>query len=140
MFAGNGPHNYDLTIVSHVEPFDLVKFTEPDYYLGYNNEAFNALYKQIVSTPDEAGRAKLLGDAQRMLATDAVAGFLYQPQLITITNKKLKGVWKDVPAIRERFLDVVLGVGPRSGRICAISVTSLPTGRGHHLAPVQTKT
>lgn len=103
VFAGNGPHNFDLTIVSHVEPFDLIKITEPDYYLGYNNEAFNALYKQIVSTPDEAARAKLLGDAQRMLATDAVAGFLYQPQLITITNKKLKGVWKDVPQYENDF-------------------------------------
>ncbi len=97
VFAPNGPHNYDLTIVSHVEPFDLVKLTEPDFYLGYNSEAFNALYKQIVTTPDQAARAKLLGDAQRMLATDAVAGFLYQPQWITVTNKKLKGVWKEVP-------------------------------------------
>lgn len=103
VFAGNGPHNFDLTIVSHVEPFDLVKITEPDYYLGYNNDAFNALYKQIVSTPDEAARAKLLGDAQRMLATDAVSGYLYQPQLITITNKKLKGVWKDVPQYENDF-------------------------------------
>ena len=97
VFAPNGPHNFDLTIVSHVEPFDLVKLTEPDYYLGYNSEAFNALYKSIMTTSDEAGRAKLLGDAQRMLATDAVAGFLFQPQWITVTNKKLKGVWKEVP-------------------------------------------
>jgi peptide/nickel transport system substrate-binding protein len=103
VFAGNGPHNYDLTIVSHVEPFDLVKITEPDYYLGYNNEAFNALYKQIMTTPDEAGRAKLLGDAQKMLATDAVAGFLYQPQWISISSKKLKGVWKDVPQFENDF-------------------------------------
>jgi peptide/nickel transport system substrate-binding protein len=103
VFTQNGPHNYDLTIVSHVEPFDLVKMTEPDYYFGYHSEAFNSLYKSIVTTPDEAGRAKLLGDAQRMLATDAVAGFLYQPQLITITNKKLKGVWKDVPQFENDF-------------------------------------
>src|SRR5438445_6586991 len=103
VFAGNGPHNFDLTIVSHVEPFDLVKITESDYYLGYNNAAFNALYKQIVSTPDEAARAKLLGDAQRMLATDAVSAYMYQPQLITITAKKLKGVWKDVPQYENDF-------------------------------------
>jgi peptide/nickel transport system substrate-binding protein len=103
VFAGNGPHNFDLTIVSHVEPFDLVKITEPDYYLGYNNEAFNALYKQIVSTPDEAARAKLLGDAQRMLANDAVAGFLFQPQWATVINKKLKGVWKEVPQFENDF-------------------------------------
>ncbi|MDH2383554.1 ABC transporter substrate-binding protein [Bradyrhizobium sp. CER78] len=98
-----GPHNYDLTIVSHVEPFDLVKLTEPDYYLGYKSEAFNALYLQIMATPDEAGRAKLLGDAQRMLATDAVAGFLFQPQWITIASKKLKGVWKEVPQFENDF-------------------------------------
>jgi peptide/nickel transport system substrate-binding protein len=103
VFAGNGPHNFDLTIVSHVEPFDLVKPTEPDYYLGYNSEAFNALYKQIMATPAEADRAKLLGDAQRMLATDAVAGFLFQPQWITIASKKLKGVWKEVPQFENDF-------------------------------------
>ena len=103
VFAGNGPHNFDLTIVSHVEPFDLVKITEADYYLGYNNEAFNALYKQITATPAEAERAKLLGDAQRMLATDAVAGFLFQPQWITIASKKLKGVWKEVPQFENDF-------------------------------------
>ncbi|WP_426440714.1 ABC transporter substrate-binding protein [Bradyrhizobium genosp. P] len=103
VFAGNGPHNFDLTIVAHVEPFDLVKLTEPDYYLGYNNQAFNALYKQIMTTPTEADRLKLLGDAQRMLATDAVAGFLFQPQLITIASKKLKGVWKEVPQFENDF-------------------------------------
>jgi peptide/nickel transport system substrate-binding protein len=56
-----------------------------------------------MSTPIEAERAKLLGDAQRMLATDAVAGFLFQPQLITITNKRLKGVWQDVPQFENDF-------------------------------------
>jgi len=98
-----GPHNFDLTIVSHVEPFDLVKLTESDYYLGYNSEAFNHLYKEIMATPGEADRARLLGDAQRMLATDAVAGFLFQPQWITITNKKLKGVWKEVPQFENDY-------------------------------------
>jgi peptide/nickel transport system substrate-binding protein len=89
VFAPNGPHNFDMTIVSHVEPFDLVKLTEADYYLGYNNEKFNALYKQITATPKEADRARLLGDAQKMLASDAVAVFMFQPQWITVSAKKL---------------------------------------------------
>jgi peptide/nickel transport system substrate-binding protein len=92
-----------MTIVSHVEPFDLVKLTEPDYYLGYNNEKFNALYKQITATPGEAERAKLLGDAQKMLAADAVAVFMFQPQWITVSAKKLKGVWKEVPQFENDF-------------------------------------
>jgi len=103
VFAPNGPHNFDMTIVSHVEPFDLVKITEPDYYLGYNNEKFNALYKQITATPNEADRAKLLGEAQKMLATDAVAVFMFQPQWITVSSKKLKGVWKEVPQFENDF-------------------------------------
>ena len=98
-----GPHNYDLTIVSHVEPFDLVKYTEPDYYTGYNSPAFNDIYKKIAETSVEADRARLLGDAQRLLATDAVAAFLFQPQLISISNKKLKGMWKEVPQFANDF-------------------------------------
>jgi peptide/nickel transport system substrate-binding protein len=103
VFTPSGPHNYDLTIVAHVEPFDLGKLTEADYYLGYNSPAFNDLYKQIVATPGEAERAKLLGDAQRMLATDAVAGFLFQPQLISICSKRLKGMWKEAPQFENDF-------------------------------------
>ena len=48
-------------------------------------------------TADDATRAKLLGDIQRLLAEDSPLVFLYQPQLITIANAKLKGLWKDVP-------------------------------------------
>jgi peptide/nickel transport system substrate-binding protein len=99
----NGPHNFDLTIVSHVEPFDLGKFTDSNYYFGYHSDAFDKLYQSIVATPNEADRAKLLGDAQRMLATDAAAGFLFQPQLISIANKKLKGLWKEVPQFENDF-------------------------------------
>src|SRR5206468_8105678 len=58
VFNTTGPQNYDLTIVSHVEPFDLVKITESDYYLGYNIEAFNALYMQITAKLADAERAK----------------------------------------------------------------------------------
>ncbi len=32
-----------------------------------------------------------------MLANDAPNAFLYQPQWITVANKKVKGLWKDVP-------------------------------------------
>ncbi|MDB5503015.1 MAG: hypothetical protein JWR89_2917, partial [Tardiphaga sp.] len=100
-----GSYNYDLTIVSHVEPFDLVKYTEDNYYIGYKSDAFNALYKSIIATANEVDRARLLGDAQRMLATDAAAGFMFQPQWITISNKKLKGVWGQVPQFANDFSD-----------------------------------
>lgn len=89
--------DYDLTIISHVEPFDLNNFTKPDYYWGYQSPQFNALFEKIQNAPRAADRAKLLGDAQRMLANDCVHAFLYQPQWITVANKNLKGLWKDMP-------------------------------------------
>ncbi|MEN9538380.1 MAG: hypothetical protein RLZZ126_615 [Pseudomonadota bacterium] len=89
--------NYDLTIISHVEPFDLGNFSKAGYYWNYENPKFNALFDQIKKTPRDSDRAKLLGDAQRMLANDAVHGFLYQPKWVTLANKNVRGLWKDMP-------------------------------------------
>jgi peptide/nickel transport system substrate-binding protein len=92
-----GPHNFDLTIVSHVEPFDLGNYTNPNYYWGYDSKAFDTLYDKIKTTANTGERNKLLGDAQKMLAVDAVNDFLYQPQFPTIAARGVKGLWKDMP-------------------------------------------
>ena len=42
-------------------------------------------------------RTKLLGDLQRLLAEDSVHAFLYQPQWVTVANKNVRGLWKDMP-------------------------------------------
>jgi len=89
--------NYDLTLISHVEPFDLGNFAKPGYYWGYESQAFNTLFERIHNAPRVADRAKLLGDAQRLLANDAAHAFLYQPQWLTVAHKNLKGLWKDMP-------------------------------------------
>ena len=92
-----GQKNYDLTLISHVEPFDLGNFAKPDYYWNYRSAEFNALYDKIQTSARPADRARLLGDAQRMLANEAVHAFLFQPQWVTVANKNLKGLWKDMP-------------------------------------------
>lgn len=92
-----GAHNYDLTIVSHLEPFDLANFTRTDYYWGYQNPRFNTLFEQIRSTADAAQRNKLLADAQRLLAEDAVLAWLFQPQWLTVASRNLRGMRQDMP-------------------------------------------
>jgi peptide/nickel transport system substrate-binding protein len=92
-----GPNNYDLTIISHVEPFDLGNYAKPGYYWGYQSKAFNDLFDKIKTTGNPKDRAKLLGDAQKLLAADAANGFLFQPQFPTIAKKEVKGLWKDMP-------------------------------------------
>ena len=92
-----GKKNYDLSIISHVEPFDLGNYARPGYYWGYENPKFNELFDRIQTSPRPADRAKLLADAQRMLANEAVNGFLYQPQWVTVANRNVRGLWKDMP-------------------------------------------
>lgn len=92
-----GNKNYDLTIISHVEPFDLGNFSRPGYYWNYENPKFNALYDKYKQTSNAAERTKILGDIQRLVADDAVHGYLYQPQWITIANKNVKGLWNNMP-------------------------------------------
>ncbi|MEJ8815146.1 ABC transporter substrate-binding protein [Variovorax ureilyticus] len=92
-----GNKDYDLSIVSHVEPFDLGNYAKTDYYWQYQSKDFNAVYDKIKTTGNAAERNKLLGDAQRILANDAANVFLFQPQWPTVAKKGVKGLWKDMP-------------------------------------------
>ena len=92
-----GQKDYDLTLISHVEPFDFGNFAKPDYYWNYRSPAFNALYERMQHSGNEQERMELLGQMQRLVAEDAVAVYLYQPQWITVASSKLQGVAQDMP-------------------------------------------
>ncbi|HNU12598.1 MAG TPA: ABC transporter substrate-binding protein [Rubrivivax sp.] len=92
-----GQKAYDLTIVSHVEPLDFGNFARPNYYWGYESQAFNDLWAKINATVDASERNKLMADAQKMVAEEAVVAYLFQPTFITVANARVKGLWKDVP-------------------------------------------
>ena len=92
-----GSKAYDLTVIAHVEPYDFGNFARADYYWGYRSPAFNALYERMQGSADPAERARLFGQAQRQVAEDAVAAFLYQPQWITVARAGLKGLWSRTP-------------------------------------------
>ncbi|WP_409020349.1 ABC transporter substrate-binding protein [Brevundimonas vesicularis] len=90
-------HQFDLTIVEHVEPMDYDIYGRKDYYFGYDSPAFDALLAQVQSAPDEATRIRLLGDLQRRITTDAVNAFLFQSSRIGIWKADLKGLWINAP-------------------------------------------
>ena len=92
-----GNKNYDMTIISHVEPFDLGNFAKPDYYWNYQSAKFNDMYSKYKTSANPKDRSKLQADLQRLLAEDSVHAFLYQPQWVTVANKNVKGLWKDMP-------------------------------------------
>ncbi|HWI11286.1 MAG TPA: ABC transporter substrate-binding protein [Burkholderiaceae bacterium] len=95
--SGTFKGNYDLTIVSHVEPLDFDRYADPAYYWGYNSKAYNDLLAKYNGTTDAKGRLKLLGDIQRQLATDSVNVYLYQLPQFAVGKKQLKGMWSSSP-------------------------------------------
>ena len=92
-----GQKAYDLTVISHVEPLDFGNFARPNYYWGYESAQFNELWAKVRATIKPEERNKLMAEAQRLVADDAVAAYLYQPTWITVANARLKGLWKDMP-------------------------------------------
>ena len=89
--------NYDLTIISHVEPLDIGIYANPNYYFQYDSPAFQAIYAKVTSAPDLEAYKAALGEAQKKLAEDSVNAFLFQLPNVTVADAKLKGLWKNAP-------------------------------------------
>jgi peptide/nickel transport system substrate-binding protein len=89
--------DYDLTIVSHTEPNDIGIYARKDYYFQYDNPAFDKVIAELDVTADEARRNELYGQAQKILADDAVNGFLFELPKIGIWDAKVEGLWENSP-------------------------------------------
>jgi peptide/nickel transport system substrate-binding protein len=89
--------NFDLTIISHVEPLDIGIYANPGYYFQYDNQDFRDIIAKLSAVPDLETYKKYMGDAQRKLADDCVNAFLFQLPQVTIADAKLNGLWKDSP-------------------------------------------
>lgn len=89
--------DYDLTIVSHTEPNDIDIYSRKDYYFNYDNPTFNKVIADLDLTTDEAKRRELYAQAQKILADDAVVGFLYELPKVGVWDAKLQGLWENAP-------------------------------------------
>jgi peptide/nickel transport system substrate-binding protein len=90
-------HNFDLTIISHVEPLDIGIYANPNYYFQYDSQAFRDIYARLEAAPNLEAFKKAMGDAQRKLADDAVNAFLFQLPNVVVADAKLNGLWKNAP-------------------------------------------
>ncbi len=89
--------NYDLTIVSHTEPFDIGIYARDTYYFNYDSNLFKQTIATLNATTEPAKRRELLHKAQKILAGDAVNVFLFQLAKTGVWNKKLIGLWANAP-------------------------------------------
>ncbi len=90
--------DYDLTIVSHTEPFDIGIYARPDYYFNYDNPDLQEVMAELDVEADPAARRALVQTAQRLIAEDYANGFLFQLALVGVWDARLEGYWENAPA------------------------------------------
>ena len=89
--------DYDLTIVSHTEPFDIGIYARDGYYFNYTSDAMKAIMEELNNTADPAKRTELIHRAEKQIADDYVNGFLFQLAKTGVANAKIRGLWENSP-------------------------------------------
>ena len=114
-----GRHDYDLTIVSHVEPLDYDIYGRDDYYFGYRSAAMKTLLAAAEAAPDAARRLAILGDVQRLIARDAVNLFLFEYPALGVWNARVKHIWAPTPVsvldLTDAYVTGTTGAGRGGG-------------------------
>ena len=87
----------DVTIVAHTEPLDIEIFARDNYYFNYKNDKFKAVLADAAKTTDEKARYAKYAEAQKILAEDVPALFLFQLPKLGVWNAKVQGLWENSP-------------------------------------------
>jgi peptide/nickel transport system substrate-binding protein len=90
--------DYDISIVAHVEPRDIVRFADPTYYFRYDNPAFARLIAQA-DAGSEATQIRDMRAAAKLLATDAAADWLFLLPNLVVTTASVQGVPKNATTL-----------------------------------------
>lgn len=90
-------HDFDMSIVDHAEPMDIDIYARPGYYFEYNNPAFNEIIAKATVNSNEAERDALYGEAQKILASEVPALYLFDLPRLNIWASKIQGLWENEP-------------------------------------------
>lgn len=90
--------DYDLSIMAHVEPRDLVRFADPNDYFHYDSSEFARLVREAdEGTP--ADQVPKLQQAARLMSQDAAADWLFLLPNLVITKPNITGVPKNATTL-----------------------------------------
>jgi peptide/nickel transport system substrate-binding protein len=84
-------HSYDMSIIQHVEPRDIVTFADPAYYWGYDSPKV----QRLVAEADSGTQGQQVADMKkvaRTLTADAAADWLYLYPNVHVFASDLNGV------------------------------------------------
>ena len=89
--------DYDLTVISHVEPMDIGIYARKDYYFNYQNPDLQAVMAKLDAATDPADRATLLKQAQQIIAEDYANAYLFQLAKTGVAKAEIEGLWENAP-------------------------------------------
>jgi len=93
-------HDYDMSIIQHVEPRDIAQFGNPGYYFGYNSPKVQQLLAEADQGTAEQQNTDMKA-AAKQIAEDAAADWLFLFPYLAVADSDLTGVPKN--AITESF-------------------------------------
>ena len=96
--------DFDLTIISHVEPLDIGIYANPDYYFQYDSQAFRDINAKLAAAPDLAAFKAAMTAAQKKIADDCVNAFLFQLPQVGVADAKLTGLLEGLADLRDGFV------------------------------------
>jgi peptide/nickel transport system substrate-binding protein len=91
--------DYQLTMIGHVEPWDIGIYANPDYYFQYDSQEFRDAYANALKAPNEEEKAKWFGRCQEIIAEDAANGYLFSLPALSVIKADVMNWWVNYPTI-----------------------------------------
>ena len=90
-------YDYDMSIVSHVEPRDLPQYGNAEYYWGNDSPQVADLLAQADAEPDEAARNALYQQVLDEITAVAADNWLFVLPALAVTKPGISGYKIDLP-------------------------------------------
>ncbi len=91
-------YDFDMSIVAHVEPYDLAQYGNPEYYWGDDSPAVAPLLEQADAEPDEAKRNELYGQVLDEITAQAADDWLFVIPTLSVIRAGVTGYNVDLPS------------------------------------------
>ncbi|MFW5933975.1 MAG: ABC transporter substrate-binding protein [Actinomycetota bacterium] len=83
--------DYDMSVINHVEPRDIVQYGNPDYYWRYDNQEVQELLEEA-DRGDEETFVENYREVARIISEDAASDWLFLAPNLQIANDQVAGV------------------------------------------------
>ncbi len=90
---------FQLTMIGHVEAWDIGIYANPNYYFQYDSQEFRDAYTMALKAPNEEEKAKWFGRCQEIIAEDAVNGYLFSAPSLVVLKTAVMNWWENYPTI-----------------------------------------